>query len=89
VQEILDCFEFRNQLPRLSRADALGALIEKFLDPSINLGPDPVKNADRSVKLSGLDNHAMARFSRSWCAASTKRTTRRRASTGRRATPSS
>src|SRR6266571_5260390 len=28
VQEILECFEFRNQLPRLSRADALGALIE-------------------------------------------------------------
>jgi type I restriction enzyme M protein len=59
VQEILECFEFRNQLPRLSRADALGALIEKFLDPSINLGPDPVKNADASVRLSGLDNHAM------------------------------
>ena len=59
VQEILECFEFRNQLPRLSRADALGALIEKFLDPSINLGPDPVKNADGSVRLPGLDNHAM------------------------------
>ena len=59
VQEILECFEFRNQLPRLSRADALGALIEKFLDPSINLGPDPVKNADGSVKNPGLDNHAM------------------------------
>ena len=59
VQEILECFEFRNQLPRLSRADALGALIEKFLDPSINLGPDPVKNADGSVRLRGLDNHAM------------------------------
>ena len=34
VQEILDNFEFRNQIPRLSRADALGTLIEKFLDPS-------------------------------------------------------
>jgi type I restriction enzyme M protein len=59
VQEILECFEFRNQLPRLSRADALGALIEKLLDPSINLGPDPVKNADGSVRNPGLDNHAM------------------------------
>jgi type I restriction enzyme M protein len=59
VQEILECFEFRNQLPRLSRADALGALIEKFLDPSINLGPDPVKSTDGSVRLEGLDNHAM------------------------------
>ncbi len=53
VQEILECFEFRNQLSRLSRADALGALIEKFLDSSINLGPEPVRNADGSVRLSG------------------------------------
>ena len=42
VQEILDNFEFRNQIPRLSKADALGTLIEKFLDPSINLSPKPV-----------------------------------------------
>ncbi len=33
VQEILENFEFRNQTPRLSKADALGTLIEKFLDP--------------------------------------------------------
>jgi hypothetical protein len=50
VQEILDNFEFRNQIPRLSKADALGTLIVKFLDPSINLGPNPVLNADGSVK---------------------------------------
>jgi type I restriction-modification system DNA methylase subunit len=59
VQDILDNFEFRNQIPRLSKADALGTLVGKFLDPSINLGADPVLNADRSVKLPGLDNHAM------------------------------
>lgn len=59
VQEILDNFEFRNQIPRLSKADALGKLIEKFLDPSINLSPNPVINGDGSVKHSGLDNHAM------------------------------
>jgi type I restriction enzyme M protein len=47
VQEILDAFEFRNQIPRLSRADAIGTLIEKFLDPSIDVTP------------TGLDNHAM------------------------------
>ena len=45
VQDILDNFEFRNQVPRLSKADALGALIEKFLDPQL--------------KLASLDNHAM------------------------------
>jgi cation transport ATPase len=31
VQDILTNFEFRNQIPRLSKADALGQLIEKFL----------------------------------------------------------
>jgi type I restriction enzyme M protein len=41
VQDILDNFEFRNQVPRLSKADALGTLIAKFLDPTVNLGPDP------------------------------------------------
>ena len=59
VQEILDSFEFRNQIPRLSRADALGNLIEKLLDRSINLSPAPVQNADGSIRLPGLDNHAM------------------------------
>ncbi|WP_241489343.1 type I restriction-modification system subunit M [Leucobacter celer] len=47
VQEIIDNFEFRNQLTRLTKADALGALIEKFLSPDLDLSP------------SGLDNHGM------------------------------
>src|SRR5512139_2802715 len=59
VQDILDNFEFRNQIPRLSKADALGTLIEKFLDPQINLSPNPVLNGDGSVKHPSLDNHAM------------------------------
>src|SRR5215471_5693432 len=33
VQDILVNFEFRNVLTRLSKNDALGTLIEKFLDP--------------------------------------------------------
>jgi len=59
VQEILDKFEFRNQIPKLVEADILGALIEKFLNPSINLSPKPVLDADGNVKLPGLDNHSM------------------------------
>ena len=59
VQDILSNFEFRNQVPRLSRADALGALIEKLTSSNINLGPNPVKNADGSVRHPGLDNHGM------------------------------
>jgi len=53
VQDILNNFEFRHQIPRLSKADALGQLIEKFLDKDINLSPDPVGNQP------GLDNHSM------------------------------
>lgn len=59
VQEIIANFEFRNQIPRLAKADALGTLIEKFLDPAINLSPYPVRNSDGTVRLPGLDNHAM------------------------------
>ena len=40
-------------------ADALGYLLEKFLDRSVNLSPEPVLNGDGSVRLPGLDNHAM------------------------------
>src|SRR5690348_3305263 len=59
VQDILNNFEFRNQVPRLSKADALGTLIEKLLSPDINLSPNAVLNADGSVKHPGLDNHGM------------------------------
>jgi type I restriction enzyme M protein len=59
VQDILENFEFRNQIPRLSKADALGTLVEKFLSPDINLSPNPVPNGDGSVKHPGLDNHGM------------------------------
>ena len=59
VQEVLDKFKFRNQIPTLVEADALGFLIAKFLDSSINLSPRPVLNADDSVRLEGLDNHSM------------------------------
>src|SRR4051812_11971053 len=59
VQDILTNFEFRNTVPRLSRSDSLGTLIAKFLDPEINLSPNPVLNGDGSVKHPGMDNHSM------------------------------
>jgi type I restriction enzyme M protein len=59
VQEVLDKFKFRNQIPTLMEADVLGFLFEKFLDPSINLSPKPVLHQDGSVRLPGLDNHSM------------------------------
>lgn len=47
VQDIIDNFKFRNQLTTLSKADAIGTLINKFLDPDIDLSP------------AGIDNHSM------------------------------
>ena len=59
VQDILENFEFRNLIPKLSKADVLGTLIEKFLSQDVNLSPHPVLRSDGSVKHPGLDNHAM------------------------------
>ena len=59
VQEIINKFHFRDQIPRLSEQDRLGLLIEKFVDPSINLSNKPVLNEDGSEKLEALDNHMM------------------------------
>ncbi len=59
VQEILDKFKLRNQIPTLVEADILGSLIEKFTSRDINLSPDPVRDTDGKVRLPGLDNHAM------------------------------
>ena len=47
VQDIIENFKFRNQLTTLSKADAIGTLINKFLDPDIDLSP------------AGIDNHSM------------------------------
>lgn len=59
VQEIIDKFHFRNQINRLSEHDRLGLLIEKFVDPRINLSNQPVLNDDGSIRLPALDNHTM------------------------------
>ncbi len=59
VQEILEKFKFRNQIATLVEADILGAMIEKFLDNSINLSPNPLFNQDGTVRLPALDNHAI------------------------------
>lgn len=59
VQEILDKFKFRNQIPTMVVADILGSIIEKFLGHTINLGPQPVLSTDGTERLPALDNHAM------------------------------
>lgn len=61
VQEILEKFKFRNQIDTMIDADILGAVIEKFVSPTINLGPTPVYKDDTKseIRLPALDNHAM------------------------------
>ena len=59
VQDILDKFDFRNQIGRLSNSNGLDRLIERYLTRDINFSPEPVLNEDGSVRLPGLDNHAM------------------------------
>jgi type I restriction enzyme M protein len=59
VQDIIENFKLRNQIQTLSKADAPGTLIEKFLDSEINLSPNAVLNSDGSVKLLATDNHSM------------------------------
>ena len=59
VQEILDKFKFRNQIPTLVEADIIGSLVERFTNTDINLSPNPVLDQEGNVRLPGLDNHAM------------------------------
>ena len=59
MQDILDNFEFRNQIPRLLRGDTLTVLIEKLTSPEVNLSPEPVRGSDGSARLPGLDNRGM------------------------------
>ena len=59
VQDILEKFEFRNQLNRLSPNDVLGTLIQRFMSTDINLSPNPVLKEDGTIRIPGLDNHAM------------------------------
>ncbi|WP_214700590.1 MULTISPECIES: class I SAM-dependent DNA methyltransferase [unclassified Exiguobacterium] len=59
VQEILEKFKFRNQIDTMIEADILGAVIEKFVSPTINLSPKPVLDDNDDIKIPGLDNHTM------------------------------
>ena len=61
VQEILAKFQFRNQIDTMIEADILGAVIEKFISPDINLSPNSIyrDDAKTQIKLPALDNHGM------------------------------
>lgn len=61
VQEILQKFNFRNEIDKMVNADILHAVIQKFVSPKINLGPTPIyKDSEKKeILLPALDNHSM------------------------------
>lgn len=59
LQDILTKFKFRNQIDTMVDAGILGSVIEKFVNPKINLSPYPVLDDSSNVKIPGLDNHGM------------------------------
>lgn len=59
VQDIINRFEFRQQIEKLSSNDVLGLLIKRFTSPEINLSSRSVLNDDGSERLPALDNHTM------------------------------
>lgn len=59
VQDIIEKFKLKQQVDNLSDTGRLGAIIEKFTDAEINLGKDPVLDAEGNERLPGVDNHTM------------------------------
>lgn len=59
VQEIIEKFELRNQLKRLTETNTLYPLIVKFVSKDINLSPKPVVLENGIVKHEGLTNLGM------------------------------
>lgn len=59
VKEILQKFDFNNQLNKMTEAGILGSVIEKFTSSELNLSPYDEINSEGEVICKGLDNHAM------------------------------
>lgn len=59
VKEILQKFDFNNQLTKMTEAGILGSVIEKFTSSDLNLSPYDEVNSEGEVIRKGLDNHAM------------------------------
>lgn len=59
VKEILQKFDFNNQVTKMTEAGILGSVIEKFTSSELNLSPYDEVNSQGEVIKKGLDNHAM------------------------------
>jgi len=60
VQDVIERFEFRKQIDKLTENNILGLLINKFVDQRINLSSRPIyKDDGKTIKIPPLDNHGM------------------------------
>ena len=59
IKEILQKFDFNNQITKMTDAGILGSVIEKFTSSELNLSPYDEKNSNGDIIKKGLDNHAM------------------------------
>jgi len=59
VQDILEKFEFRNQVAKLDRTGNLYLTIQKFCSSTINLSPNTIKDENGNIIHHGLSNLGM------------------------------
>lgn len=59
VQDIIEKFKLKQQIDNLSDTGRLGTIIERFTDDTLNLGINPILDANGEVKYPGVDNHTM------------------------------
>lgn len=54
VQDIFENFKFRNQIQTLFKADAINTLLNKFLDPKVDISPASIDNNIIGTVFEGL-----------------------------------
>lgn len=59
VHDIIDKFKFKQQIDNLTENNRLGSILDKFTDSSINLGIQPILDANGNEVMPGVDNHLM------------------------------
>ncbi|MDR2125324.1 MAG: N-6 DNA methylase, partial [Prevotellaceae bacterium] len=59
VQDIIDKFKLKQQVDNLTEHNRLGSILDKFSDDSINLGINPLVDANGKEIMPGVDNHTM------------------------------
>ena len=59
VQDIIEKFKLKQQVDNLSENNRLGSILDKFTDSSVNLGINPIIDADGNEIMPGVDNHMM------------------------------